>query len=59
MLSAVIKLIVLISLSLSGSGEKARYDNYRVYEVFIENAEQLNLLREIEIDLDGVRLNFK
>lgn len=34
--------------------EKARYDNYRVYSIFVENQEQLNLLKEIENNPDGV-----
>lgn len=59
MLSAVIKLMILISLSLCGSGEKARYDNYRVYEVLIENEDQLDLMKEIENNFDGVRKKIK
>ena len=34
--------------------EKARYDNYRVYSVYIENEEQLKVLRELEIHPDGI-----
>lgn len=39
--------------------EKARYDNYRVYEIFIENEDQLKLMREIENYPHGVRMKFK
>ena len=34
--------------------EKARFDNYRVYEISIENEKQLELLQEIERFPDGV-----
>jgi hypothetical protein len=34
--------------------EKARYDNYRVHEILIENEEQLELMRHIENYPDGV-----
>lgn len=37
------------------SSEKARYDNYRVYEIFIENEVHLQLMKEIETFPDGVR----
>lgn len=55
MFSAVIKLIILISLFLCGNGEKARYDNYRVYEIFIETEDQINLMNEIQRNSDGVK----
>ena len=34
--------------------EKARFDNYRVYEINIENEKQLELMKEIERFPDGV-----
>lgn len=34
--------------------DKARFDNYRVYSVIVENDEQLNVLRELEIDRNGI-----
>lgn len=34
--------------------EKARFDNYRVYSVNVENAEQLKVLRELESYSDGI-----
>lgn len=34
--------------------EKARYDNYRVYELFIANQNQLELVKEIQSHPDGV-----
>ena len=36
--------------------EKARYDNYRVYDVIIENQEQLDLLKHIDDYPDGVSI---
>ena len=46
---------VFISLFLCGFAEKARFDNYRVYEVSINNEDQLNLMVEIENYSDAVR----
>lgn len=34
--------------------EKARFDNYRVYRVWIENRDQLELLQELESNQDGL-----
>lgn len=34
--------------------EKARYDNYKVYEILIKNEEQLKLMRHIDDNPDGV-----
>lgn len=36
--------------------EKVQYDNYRLYSVNIENVEQLNVFRELEIHSDGIIL---
>lgn len=41
-------------LVLGAQSEKARFDNYRVYEILIENDLQLELLRNIEAYPDGV-----
>lgn len=40
------------------SGEKARFDNYRVYKVDIDTEVHLALLQEIENYPDGVRISF-
>lgn len=37
--------------------EKARFDNYRVYEIFVENDQQLELMQQIENNPDGVTCN--
>jgi hypothetical protein len=34
--------------------EKARFDNYRVYEILIDNEKQLELMKSIENYPDGV-----
>lgn len=50
------KLLVL-SLALLvvfAASEKARYDKYRMYEIFVENQEQLELMEMIEEYPDGV-----
>ncbi|XP_070500161.1 zinc carboxypeptidase-like [Chironomus tepperi] len=41
---------------LSVNCEKARYDNYRVYEILVENQEQLDLLKHIDDYPDGYRI---
>lgn len=35
--------------------EKARYDNYRVYKITVDDEIQLQLLKEIENFPDGVK----
>lgn len=35
------------------SGERARYDNYRVYSVRIENEQQLKVLKDLDNNRDG------
>jgi hypothetical protein len=44
-------LLTFVSLAV---GEKARFDNYRVYNLKIENAQQLATLQEMENYRDGV-----
>lgn len=50
-----LNLILLLNCVLS---EKARYDNYRVYDIFIGTNDQLDLMREIQKYPDGVSLFF-
>lgn len=40
------------------ASEKARYDNYRVYEILVEDEQQLELMKHIESFPDGVRSDF-
>lgn len=48
--------VVLIGLVAGVScGEKARFDNYRVYSVPIHNEDQLRLLQEIDENPNGVK----
>ena len=51
--------VALLVLCGSALAEKARYDNYRVYKVFIKTAEQLELLKMIENNPDGVSFFFE
>ena len=44
-------LLLVFAISLA---EKARFDNYRVYEIFIENTDQLNALRLLHETSDAV-----
>lgn len=46
--------VLLCGIALA---EKARFDNYRVYRVQIENEEQLELMKHIEANPNGVRTN--
>ncbi|XP_055294946.1 zinc carboxypeptidase-like [Sitodiplosis mosellana] len=51
------KAIVFVILSVSvasGLGEKARFDNYRVYSIEVENNEQLQVLKELENQQNGL-----
>lgn len=56
MLNTKILLALFISFQLTFSAfEKARYDNYRVYEIFIESDAHVQLIKEIDSYPDGVR----
>lgn len=46
---------LFVVLCVLAASEKARFDNYRVYEILIDNEEQLELLQAIENYPDGVR----
>lgn len=47
-------LAIFIVGLLAVCAEKARFDNYRVYSVSIENEEQLKVLHELELHPDGI-----
>ena len=50
-------LIVLLgALFAAVFAEKARFDNYRVYKISIENEKQLETLKAIENRSDGVSI---
>ena len=49
-----IVVVTLLVLCGTAVAERARYDNYRVYKVFIDTAEQLEVLKMIEASPDGV-----
>lgn len=51
-----VSIVALFAFAVKAS-EKARFDNYRVYKISIENDEQLQLLKQIERFPDGVREN--
>lgn len=46
-----VSLLVNVALTL---GEKARFDNYRVYSIEVENDEQLQVLTELENQQNGL-----
>ncbi|XP_053692246.1 zinc carboxypeptidase A 1-like [Sabethes cyaneus] len=46
-------LLLVASVAFSAKAEQARFDNYRVYELSIENEEQLNVLQYLEEHPDG------
>lgn len=48
------KIIVFVASFVLISGEKARFDNYRVYSVHIQNEKQLEELQMLENSQDGV-----
>lgn len=47
--------LLLILSTFAASAEKARYDNYRVYNVPIENQLQLRALKELSVVSDSVK----
>lgn len=49
-------LLLLAIVGGSVTGEKVRFDNYRVYEVNPSNAAQLQVLQYLEQVPDGVRI---
>lgn len=50
------RLIILIILSCAlAHAEKARFDNYRVYKVFVGNDQQLEVMKQIQNFPNGVR----
>lgn len=51
-------LTLVVFLFLSASAEKARFDNYRVYSVKIENHQQLEAMKYLEEHSDSVNRNF-
>lgn len=46
-------LAIVLACFIVTFGEKARYDNYRVYSVEIQNEKQLKVLQELEKYRDG------
>lgn len=47
-------LVVFALFFLATNGEKARFDNYRVYSVIIENDKQLEAFKYLEEHSDSV-----
>lgn len=47
-------LAIFIACFIVVFGEKARYDNYRVYSIAVETEEQLKVLLDLENYQDGV-----
>lgn len=45
---------IFVACFVVALGEKARFDNYRVYSVNIENEEQLKIFQELEAHPDGI-----
>lgn len=51
---SIVVVTIFVATFIVVFGEKARFDNYRVYSVNIENEEQLSVLRELEAYADGI-----
>lgn len=49
-------IIVLAAFILSASADPARYDNYRLYSVSVENNLQIKVLKELSETSDSVKL---
>lgn len=50
---AITLLVCLVEIIVVG-GEKARYDNYKVYSLRADNYEHLNALEQLEADVNGL-----
>lgn len=46
--------IIFIVLNVLAAGERARFDNYRVYSIEVETEEQLQVLQQLENHQDGL-----
>lgn len=46
--------VMIFSSILVTFGEKARFDNYRVYLIHIDNADQLKVIQDLEANPDGL-----
>lgn len=45
--------VIFIASFVVALGERARFDNYRVYSIYIENEGQLQALHDLEMFPDG------
>ncbi|XP_055308561.1 uncharacterized protein LOC129572592 [Sitodiplosis mosellana] len=54
LLMKLITVAILFACFVACLGEKARYDNYRVYSIEVENEQQLEVLRDFESGRDGI-----
>ncbi|XP_031623765.1 zinc carboxypeptidase-like [Contarinia nasturtii] len=50
----LLTLVVIFASFYMAFCEKARFDNYRVYSMIVENEEQLRILQELENHRDGI-----
>lgn len=48
------KLLVVFLFVFAANAEKARFDNYRVYKVKIENEDQYKIMKYLEENSDSV-----
>ena len=51
--------VIIVSLFGVSLAERARYDNYRIYKVSVENKDQLAVMKMIEENPDGVSITSK
>jgi hypothetical protein len=51
----MLRLLCLLSLT-AAFANRATFDNYQVHRVVPENQEQLNILKDLEDDPNGVRI---
>lgn len=55
----MMKFSLFIAFLALASAEKVRYDDYRVYKVFVENNEQLKALQHLDEHSDSVKIKFQ
>lgn len=50
----LLSVAIVFACFVAGFSEKARFDNYRVYSIDVENEQQLAVLKDFESGLDGI-----
>lgn len=52
-----LRYLIFSLIALIVDAEKARFDNYRVYSIAVDNQQQLNVLKELNEISDSVKFS--